>query len=362
VTAVERHGSGNGAGADPHATEAHLGKAQEAARLATVDRESVRADARRLDVELVGFASVDGLEAELPPEARPSTLGWGMKTFVVMAKRTLRGVSWARHLPSKQLAGGRNLRVLDLATETLARELERAGHASLPIASAALDFEHRGPLDLTPAGQGSPLLRHAAVAGGLGTWGLNLMVLTPELGPRVHFGGVMTSLEIEPDRRIETELCLGLEQCGRCAAVCPEDAIPRRAPVGAGPAAGRGLDCVKCARSSQPFGFHNFTEHMGQIVLGGDAREMWTRMRNRKTGEMWSEMAMMKEAALTGCSECVQVCPVGADYERIASTPHRRSDLPDPLPRTIANGIVEVPNLGPQVRRKTTWEKREKKS
>ena len=297
----------------------------------------------------------------MPPEARPSTLAHGMKTFVVMAKRTLRGVTWARHLPSKQLAGGRNLRVLDLATDTLVRALERAGHPSLPVVSAAIDFDRRGPLDLTPAGQGSPLLRHAAVAGGLGTWGLNLMVLTPELGPRVHLAGVMTTLELAPDRRIEGELCLGLEQCGRCAAICPENAIPRRAPVGASQAAVRGLDCAACARSSQPFGFHKFTEHMGNIMLGGDAKEMWSRMRNRTTGEMWSEMAMMKEAALTGCSECVQVCPVGADYERIAGTPHRRSDLPDPLPRTIENGIVEVPNLGPQVRRKTTWEKREKK-
>jgi ferredoxin len=280
-----------------------------------------------------------------------------MKTFVVLAKRTLRGVTWARHLPSKQLAGGRNLRVLDLATETLARALEEAGQVSVPISSAALDFNGRGPLDLTPAGQGSTLLRHAAVAGGLGTWGLNLMVLTPELGPRVHFGGVMTTLELAPDPRIDRELCLGLEQCGRCAAICPENAIPRRAPIGAELASIRGLDAHACARSSQPFGFHAFTEHLGHIVSGGDTKEKWTRMRARKTGEMWSEMAMMKEAALTGCSECVQVCPVGADYEAISATPHRRSDLPDPLPRTIENGAVEVANLGPQVRRKTTWER-----
>jgi ferredoxin len=70
---------------------------------------------------------------------------------------------------------------------------------------------------------------------------------------------------------------------------------------------------------------------------------------------------MMKEAALTGCSECVQVCPVGADYEAIKTTPHRRSDLPDPLPHTVVDGIVEVPNLGPQVRRKLTWDREVKK-
>ena len=74
-----------------------------------------------------------------------------------------------------------------------------------------------------------------------------------------YLGGVMTTLELAPDRRIEGELCLGLEQCGRCAAICPENAIPRRAPVGASQAAVRGLDCAACARSSQPFGFHKFT-------------------------------------------------------------------------------------------------------
>jgi ferredoxin len=326
-------------------------------RLAALDRESVRAFTRSLGVDLVGFATVADIEAQAPPASRPSTLAFGMKTFVVLAKRTLRGVVWARHLPSKQLAGGRNLRVLDLATETLARALEEAGHVSLPVSSAALDFIGRGPLDLTPAGQGSTLLRHAAVAGGLGTWGLNLMVLTPELGPRVHLGGVMTTLDLAPDPAIAHELCLGLEECGRCAAICPEDAIPRRAPLGAPLASVRGLDPHACARSSQPFGFHAFTEHLGHIVSGGDTKEKWTRMRARKTGEMWTEMAMMKEAALTGCSECVQVCPVGADYEAISGTPHRRGDLPDPLPRTIENGAVEVPNLGPQVRRKTTWER-----
>ena len=47
-----------------------------------------------------------------------------MRTFVVLAKRTLRGVSWARHLASKQLAGGRTLRALDHVGETLARAFE----------------------------------------------------------------------------------------------------------------------------------------------------------------------------------------------------------------------------------------------
>ena len=209
-------------------------------------------------------------------------------------------------------------------------------------------------------GSGFALLRHAAVAGGLGTWGLNLMVLTREFGPRVHFGGVMTTLALEPDPRHRAGALPGLEQCGRCAAICPEDAIPRRAPVGAPTAACRGLDAAACARSSQPFGFHAFTEHLGHIVDGGETKEMWARMRTRKTGEMWSEMAMMKEAALTGCSECVQVCPVGADYDAIKRP--RTAATISPIPcRTRRGRMVEVPNLGPQVRRKLTWDREAKK-
>ena len=98
-------------------------------RLGALDRESVRAFTRSLGVDLVGFASVADLETERRRRRGRRRSLTGMKTFVVMAKRTLRGVSWARHLPSKQLAGGRNLRVLDLAAETLARALEEAGHA-----------------------------------------------------------------------------------------------------------------------------------------------------------------------------------------------------------------------------------------
>jgi ferredoxin len=357
--AAESNGAAGIAAAGARAAHARGGSAPP--QPIALDRDGLRSLALSLGADLVGFAAVDDLEAELPDTTRPSTLAAGMSTLLVIAKRTLRGVTWARHLPSKQLAGGRSLRALDHVAESIARALERGGWTSLPISSAALDFVRRGPLDLTPAGQGSSLLRHGAVAAGLGTWGLNLMVLTPEFGPRVHLGGVLTALALAPDRRIDGELCLGLEECGRCAAICPEDAIPRRAPVGAGPAACRGLDGAACARSSQPFGFRAFTDHLAQIVEGGAAKEMWSRMRNRKTGEMWSEMAMMKEAALTGCSECVQVCPVGEDFARIKDTPHRRSDLPEPLPHTVVDGMVEVPNLGPQVRRKLTWERTPKK-
>jgi len=317
---------------------------------------SVRALARSLSIDLVGFASTSDLEHRLDERHRPSTLSEEARTLLVLGKRTLRGVLWAKHLPSKQLAGGRTLRTLEFAAERIALDLERRGALALPVSPASLDFEKRTPGDLLPAGQGSPLLREGAVLAGLGTLGLNRMVLTPDYGPRVFFSGVLTSAEIEPGTGLDEELCLGLEECGRCAAVCPSDAIPRRAPRGAPLTTIRGLDERACARSCQPFGFEAFSDHLASIFEARTGDEMWQRMRGRKSGEIWSEMAMMKEAALTGCSECVQVCPVGRDYERLNASIHRRHDLPDRLPRSKADGFIEIENLGPQIRRRTTWE------
>lgn len=64
--------------------------------------------------------------------------------------------------------------------------------------------------------------RHAAVLTGLGTFGVNNMVLTPEYGPRVRFGTVFTSAEIAPDPIISDTLCT---KCNLCVDLCPQHAL-----------------------------------------------------------------------------------------------------------------------------------------
>jgi epoxyqueuosine reductase QueG len=328
----------------------------DAARPITGDE--IRELASFLGADLAGFAPVGVLDDSLPEGQRPSELMAGAGTLIVLAKRTLHGIVWSRHLPSKQLAGGRNLRVLDRLTTGIAYRLEDRGHPALPLSPAALDFAVRGPEDVTPAGQGSLLLRSAAVKAGLGTWGLNRMVLTPSYGPRLFFGGVLTSIELAPDRSISDELCPGLEACGRCAAVCPEDAIPRRARVGAPLAEIRGLDCAACARSCQPYGYGVILEYLDEALESPDSLERFQRVHSRMTAEIWLEMTMMKEAAITGCSDCTQVCPVGDDYAMVQRSPHRRNDLPEELPRSSVDGELEIEHLGPKIARRITWQTR----
>jgi hypothetical protein len=145
----------------------------------------VRAYARALGLDLVGFAAVAELETELTEAQRPSTLAHGMKTFIVVAKRTLRGVTWARHLPSKQLAGGATCACSTSPPSRSPARCEQAGRPALPIspppststARPARSHAGRAGIDPPAARRGRRRAR---------TWGLNLMVLTPELGPRIH--------------------------------------------------------------------------------------------------------------------------------------------------------------------------------
>ena len=66
--------------------------------------------------------------------------------------------------------------------------------------------------------------RHAAVAAGLGQFGLNNLVLTPQFGPLARFVSIITAAELEPDPLCEEQLCLG-EECSRCKDECPNEAF-----------------------------------------------------------------------------------------------------------------------------------------
>jgi epoxyqueuosine reductase len=107
---------------------------------------------------------------------------------------------------------------LDQATYALSNFLNAQGHASMFVPRdgyghisllrerALVFFSHR----------------HAAYLAGLGTFGLNNMLLTEEYGPRVRFGSVFTTALIDPDRPRGEGLCT---RCGRCVDICPVRAL-----------------------------------------------------------------------------------------------------------------------------------------
>jgi reductive dehalogenase len=72
------------------------------------------------------------------------------------------------------------------------------------------------------------IARHIPMAmlAGLGDIGRNGLLITPEFGPRVKITTMITNLPLIADSPIDfgvTEFC---ETCGRCAKVCPAQALP----------------------------------------------------------------------------------------------------------------------------------------
>lgn len=69
--------------------------------------------------------------------------------------------------------------------------------------------------------------RRAAVAAGLGEMGISGYVITPEYGPRVRWGAILTQAELEYDEMLSDEFvfCAGKEACGKCLTVCPTAAL-----------------------------------------------------------------------------------------------------------------------------------------
>ncbi len=311
----------------------------------TVAKDDIRAQARDFGIDLVGFCRLADLEAAAPDYDKPSKLSSYLQTLIVLARRYPIGVAQSPDDALRQYATGRTARHLEEAAAQLAYWLEEHD-AIAALLSAIIPDLRRQPLGYSaPAGQGSLLLRQAAVASGLGSLGLNQMLLTPRFGPRLFLAGVVTDLALPPDAPFADELCPGLEECGRCAAVCPELAIPLEAPAGAPLDAVRALDHAACIRSSQPYGPGRMVDHLEAIFTAPSPDAAAALARSGDTEKLWFNMTVMRQGAFTGCARCELVCPVGEDWPAVAASPARQLDLAREPRRTRDGDLVRIESL-----------------
>ncbi len=69
--------------------------------------------------------------------------------------------------------------------------------------------------------------RHAATRAGLGEFGYNNIVLTPQFGPRQRFNSIVTDADLTPDPLMSEPICLR-DECGLCQKACIVDCITMR--------------------------------------------------------------------------------------------------------------------------------------
>ena len=275
----------------------------------TLTYDTIKEKAKSLGADLVGIA--DGtLMDQFPPDPdNPRTPSHITKIdgarVIVLAKRISFATSRLPAWNDQHKFYGDEL--LISALEELALDLvfwlEDHGVPGLMV-----PYHHIDPLKFTK-GQDTqathPLsAEHAAVEAGLGTLGLNHQLITPEYGPRVILGLVMTSADIKPDERMESALCRGPE-CGRCLAACPADAVNHW-----------DRDWKSCDSFRSPFGFEFLSEYLTDILTEEDQLQQIAKLRGMESSEIFQAM-LRGSGIITGCRRCADVCPIGEDYEEL---------------------------------------------
>jgi epoxyqueuosine reductase len=185
---------------------------------------AVKTLARDQGAHLVGVASVDRF-AGAPRGHHPTDLLPGAQSVVVIAHRFFQSVLECDRfglesplIPQDELWGVQqtifdcnyntaNMRLQMIAAQ-IAAFLEDRGHPSL--------FLPAGGYRIGAGRYAHFSHRHAAVAAGLGEFGLNNLLLTPQYGPRVRLESMITTAELAPDPLCEGPICLGAEACGLC--------------------------------------------------------------------------------------------------------------------------------------------------
>jgi epoxyqueuosine reductase QueG len=203
---------------------------------------------------------------------------------------------------------------MDKVAFKLADELERKGYPSVATAAQETDWNYKR------ASYGRLSTRHLGVEAGLGTLGLEVNILTPEFGPRVYLTGILTELELEADKPITEQVCIG-ESCSRCLHSCPADAVLHF-----------GIDKRACATEAQEFGFAQIAKFFDRFI-DASVEEKRKMVPSRDLFGFWQGLLRVV-GSFGDCPRCLAVCPVGNDYH--AHLADIQKHIPEKTPEKVA--------------------------
>ncbi|MCA9838606.1 MAG: reductive dehalogenase, partial [Trueperaceae bacterium] len=118
-----------------------------------------------------------------------------------------------------------------------------------------------------------------AIKAGLGEYGRNGLLITPDYRPRVRLGKVFTNLPLAHDQPLSFGVKAFCDQCQKCSQNCPVGAIPKDAPTK--------------------------LQHNQSNIKGV---KKWT-VNGEKCFSYWA-------AQNSDCSICIRVCPYNKDYRK----------------------------------------------
>lgn len=238
------------------------------------------------EIPLLGIASAQAWKQEhfqpwIPDAYHPDSIFPGTCSVIVIGLPIpLPSLESSPSIQYREIYTTVNI-LLDQYAYRIVERLNQAGHPSVPIPR-----DGYGSIEaLVKNPEAFFSHRHAAYLAGLGTFGLNNMLLTPEYGPRVRFASIFTTAAIEPDPLLTDDLCT---RCMECVDRCPVRAVsPAGYPEGL-------TNKVVCARYG----------------------------------------ASLNKKVISPCGICIKVCPIGSDrafYDREDIGIYRKDAADGPL-------------------------------
>ena len=183
-------------------------------------------DVRISDIPLVGFApagrwDISLFEPWVPEEFRPRAIFPEVKTVIVIGMPvSLPIIETTPSIHYHELYRTVNA-LLDQDGYRIATFLTSEGNPSVWIPRdgyGSISILKENPVAFFSH-------RHAAYLAGLGNFGVNNTLLTPQFGPRVRFASIFTSAELPEDPILGKPLCI---RCMKCVNSCPVKAISGR--------------------------------------------------------------------------------------------------------------------------------------
>ena len=278
--------------------------------------KDIKKMAKDFGADLVGIASAKTLNA-FPPDPRypqtPDRISPYVKSVIVIACHIPVAGFRAKHNIAVQYLDMLVLRRMDRIAYKIADRLEREGHPSLVTAAQETDW------NLKTASYGRLSTRHLGIEAGLGTFGLEVNILSPEYGPRLYLTGILTELELESDSPMTEQVCIG-ESCSRCLHSCPTDAVLHF-----------GIDKRNCAVEAQEFGYMTATDFFKRFVAAPRA-EKKKMIKARDLFGFWQGLLRVV-GSFGDCPRCLAVCPVGNDYHAYLAEPQKI--IPEKTPEKV---------------------------
>ncbi len=178
----------------------------------------IRDLALREGADLFGVASAESLSGA-PKGFRPEDILPTSKVVIVVGKRL--SDATVDSAPSRMFdtmyAAVNNF--IDILEIKITNALMSGKNRAIAVGPSSMD----GKLVM-----GDISMKHAAVAAGLGRFGLQSLVLTPKFGPRQRWGAIVTDASLEFGFPLEEVLCKPKECNQACVKNCPAEAFSER--------------------------------------------------------------------------------------------------------------------------------------